>query len=99
MKPVGREKDIEIAHLKRPFRYKEGDYFLDGKPLLHWSTNRNDAWELWDELPPIKEYRQNGGYHEVMFLCGKDALTNHIFKGKDFADCVSQAWITWKESK
>jgi hypothetical protein len=87
----GRERDIEIAKLKG----------LSGQKhpikVKNWSTNRNDAWELWDELRNEFSHcmhysiESNVDYIEI---AGMDTI-----KGKDFADCVSQAWIKWKESK
>ncbi len=52
-----------------------------------------DTWELWNELPTDKIYFE---YED-----GGCALRYKCFTvtGKDFADCVSQAWIIWKEGK
>lgn len=113
MKLVGRERDYQISELKG---YKPGYGNLAGirrhchfkpssgsDPLPRWSTNRNDAWELWDELKRNLNkvnytYYKHQTLEEITILIvpGKKSLT---FYGKDFADCVSQAWIAWKESK
>jgi hypothetical protein len=73
---------------------------------ISWSTDRNAVWELWDEiydktysLPQhaTKQYIYYAdGIHEVKIYMKNNKII-HI-KGKDFADCVSQAWITWMES-
>lgn len=87
MKPVGRKRDLQIG------KYKG---FTED-----WSTNRNKAWELWDELDEkcfqIFFSKSDKGYClDVLFRSKIEG--GHIQShGKDFADCVSQAWITWKE--
>ena len=61
--------------------------------IKHWSTNRNDAWELWDELPnEYLQYTEDNGKYSISFYW----KGNNRIVGKDFADCVSSAWITWK---
>ena len=75
--------------------YKKHKWFQ----LPRYSTDRNDAWELWDELPTgkaIKE-RVDGTYR--LYFYDPDAYEVLIAAGKDFADCVSQAWLNWKETK
>ena len=106
MKPVGLERNIEIAKLKGnvrqhprfciPIIIPKGEKVHDEaprnwKPVSEWSTNRNDAWELWDELPKARFYEERCDGSYVVII--KDIVTI----GKDFADCVSQAWIKWKQ--
>lgn len=71
----------------------------NGWPITckHWSTNRDHAWELWDDMTKdgsyLKYEQENDDLHYVSFKGG-----NKI-SGKDFADCVSQAWLIWKNKK
>jgi hypothetical protein len=116
MKPAGRERDIEIAKLKgwKPY-YAEG-IFLDGirvvdvrgtkqiidAKTISWSTDRNAAWELWDEIKVDKFYQEafmDGKIIGCVVMLQIDGEFSCYGQGKDFADCVSQAWITWKEGK
>ena len=107
MKPVGRERNEYIAKLLGWTRFvpnsnlhwkdSDGNIVKDG---IDWqpSTNRNDTWELWDEL--VKAYPDTGifFYQDEMNCSIETDMSNDLnVKGKDFADCVSQAWITWKE--
>lgn len=115
MKPAGRERNIEVAMLKNINtgigncqRHKWnrmvpvscnvcGMDYKDMLSIKRWSTDRNAAGELWDELPLKKEYTEYEGYGgETVCLV---EICYGRFYGKDFADCVSQAWITWKEDK
>lgn len=110
MKP-GRERDIEIAKLKRLIVHycawglgiwecydeidEDGSSGFMSK-LPEWSTDRNAAWELFDELPApmFKEYPKGDDR-----ICQLRIGSNLIVYGKDFADCVSQVWIIWKENE
>lgn len=92
--------DSKIA-LKR----EDGDLLCPDCCLTSWSTIRNDSWELWDELPYIKQftmwetnkgcvisiYKSLGNYSKRKLFLHSD--------GKDFPDAVSQAWTKWMESK
>jgi hypothetical protein len=93
----GRERDIEIAKLKglsgqkHPIKVKK------------WSTSRNDAWELWDELPKPKYYRELSDLEietgSTDFTCVITFDGKVFFQGTSFADCVSQVWIEYMENK
>lgn len=76
----------------------------------HYSTNRNDAWELWDELRKKKitlnfsEAKNDKESILIVWLKSGKTIPSIrentlIIIGKDFADCVSQAWIKWKENQ
>ena len=52
-------------------------------PLKHWSTDRNDAWELFKELPYAVR-------KEVI-----SAWAKWGFNIDYFADAVSKAWLRW----
>ena len=64
--------------------------------LPEYSTSRNDAWELWDELPISKHYGINDlGEHLVTWY---QDTTQKTISGTSFAEAVSKAWIEYKES-
>ena len=108
MKPAGRERDIEIAKLKG-IKVNEDDFFLS---IPYWSTNRNDAWELEKEMIndglvltitiekiPVNKYL-------VLLTLSYPHKTKSIISmlqvideslDKAVADCVSQAYIIWKQ--
>ena len=99
IKPVGRGRDIQIAKAKGFDSYIDKDIACttlrksNGKQCIRiqpWSTNRNDAWELWDELPKAKFYEERCEGSYVI------TLKNIVVVGKDFVDCVSKAWLAWK---
>lgn len=63
---------------------------------FNWSTSRNDAWELWDELPYPKVYQQYSvNEHRIIIKINNILCT---FNGTSFALAVSKAWIEWKRS-
>ena len=106
MKPAGRERDKQVGILKG-FKVTHpewhGIYPHEAKNIKEWSTNRNTAWELWDELKnkfhkaTYMETSYGQGHHIYLTDCCEFNIK--IKEGKDFADCVSQAWIQWKEVK
>lgn len=73
----------------------------EGEYIPEWSTDRNDAWELWGELPEPKRYDQLGIEHIIYagfsqdYMGIKDCLIYEI-KGNSFADAVSKAWLEFK---
>ena len=91
---------------------KESVYFLD-EAYTNWSTNRNDAWELekefieedcevhlWIEKLDVHNYRaffniRKAEIYPIHLI--KSGL--HTTPEEAIADCVSQAWITWKGEK
>ena len=83
--PVGRERDIQIAKLKRWVNVS----------IYKWSTSRLDALELWDELPEVKYWFEDKilGEHKVVFY--ENGVKTQVH-GKDFADCVSSAYVAYK---
>lgn len=132
MKPVGRERDIEIAKLKESLFYLKVDIFKNRqvrceKPpfpgaipytnmgiVPYWSTDRNAAWELEKEIIndgyvliityekiPISRYivlLTISNPHNTKTVVHMLQTVNEDLN-KAIADCVSQAWIIWKESK
>ena len=108
-----RARDKEIAELKglKPYKAFHDDYVYNHmihdeyesyevpKYIPHWSTDRNDAWELWDELPDEKSYFQNMDYHRIEIRKVTYSMNLSIFEGTSFADAVSKAWIEWKKQK
>ena len=72
--PVGRKRDLQIGKFK--------GWTED------WSTNRNQVWELWDELPPVHK-------HEALIRWE----LKYGYDPEKFAPVVSEFWITWKEGK
>ena len=100
IKPVGRERDIQIAKLKGyevgffPSEEYEKDFFHwyadeegNRTEILFYSTNRNDVWELFGELHSSKRQIVIDKWKEVNYDMNQ------------FAPIVSDVWIIWKESK
>lgn len=89
---VGRKRDIQIAKLKGYNVLQYGAMYTNlpmeksdtCRTRKYWSTSRNDAWELWDELPVNWK-------HIVMYEWG---LVD--FDSDKFAPAVSNCWITWR---
>jgi hypothetical protein len=66
----------------------------------NWSTNRNDAWELWDEMK--ENLRQvELIYAPANFICVLYSYEwkSIYFDGKDEADAISGAYIKYMEAK
>lgn len=111
MKAAGRERDIEIAKLKgyvffkwydlkvRSYDNKRYAYANEHKDSIvtikHWSTKRHFAWELWDELPKIKGFQEFKDFRT--YPCSIIVEELDWIGGEDFADCVSQAYIIWRQ--
>ena len=101
IQPVGSLRDLQIAQIKFP--EESADAIRDIASTNRWSTNRTN-WELWDELDMNFThiiFRKNGLLNtpnkyiiECVFVAIEIAVN-----GKDFADCVSQAWIQWKRQQ
>jgi hypothetical protein len=108
-----RSRDVEIAKLKswhtiRPLSVGLKGWSEDGYNFLpEWSTDRNAAWELLNEMletgyiVEIKLVkRKDENFYAVHFRGVCIAITSS--KGtidRAFADCISQAWIKWMEGK
>jgi hypothetical protein len=126
MIPVGRERDKRIAELlgytfKDFSAYTKDEaheplymLFKKDKPkawMPDYSTNRNDAWELWDIMKEngarvrlvINAIDSNGvfiiiesiRYQSVYFGVFRDVS----YTGKDEADAISGAFIKYMEAK
>jgi hypothetical protein len=76
--PSGRDRDKLIA-------LKRGWEFFGKEPL--YSTDRNDTWGLWDELP-----------FEYKYDCLREWALSE-YDSNVFADAVSLAWLKWWYSK
>lgn len=63
--------------------YKRNKWFC----LPPYSTDRNAAWELFDELPIEFKMRIVAKWSEYKYQSGQ------------FANIVSDVWIPWKEGK
>jgi len=61
----------------------------------HPSTDRDHAWELWDELPAFKKHLEHiNGIHEIVFQ--DNTILEFIYcQGNSFGDAVSTAWLRW----
>jgi hypothetical protein len=102
--PSGKDRDKLIA-LKRGICYHEGAFScknceqksMDGiwRQNKKYSTNRNDARELWDDLPSPKSYHQFGNVHIVMVLLNNFSEEIKEMSEVSFADAVSKAWLQW----
>ncbi len=104
---AGIERDVVIARLKGCQTKIVGSgatLLLRKRHTPAWSTDRNAAWELWDEIessPDIIgiDYQSNKpgfGTCAVSFSYAKEKFSTNVFFGKSFSDVVSQAWIAWK---
>lgn len=101
---VGKERDKIIANMKG-LKWNTtiilSDHFTDYPHNPSWSTSRNEAWELWDEMKaatPILNYQIFDSNHVVNNAHSIDNQTMTISEeGNSFADVVSKAWIRWKE--
>ena len=100
---MSRERDKRIAELKGWQWTKEDGWYHKEKDVWvwfmpKWSTNRNDALELWDEFPT------ENGYHKYYWQMCKKHVIVIAYDGSDvirkegtsFADAVSKTWEQWK---
>lgn len=87
----GRKRDKLIASL----RNMQSELDCAGHSIPYWSTNRNDAWELWDELPRDKTYQERFNIHFIVIHLNR--LEFIALSGISFSDVVSQAWLEWKQ--
>ena len=110
--PIGPERNIQIAKLKGYKHIHNNAYMgknINASMLFfpHWSTNRNDAWELEKEMVDdgvgiqlrYGRHISNGEYYVHLAFNGKMFTVTRKTLDEAIADCVSQAWITWKEGK
>lgn len=70
---------------------------IDARLLPFWSTDRKDAWELWDEL--CKAYPMGMLYSFTapdQHTVETDMSNEIVAKGTSFPDCVTKAWLIWK---
>jgi len=99
---AGRKRDKLIALMKN----MRSEVECAGHTIPCWSTDRNDAWELWDELPKGKFYAEVGFACSIgiYYLSNKledirEWLPTYIIEGFSFADVVSKIWIEWKKGE
>lgn len=93
----GKSREIFTQHPDDPI----GREIKQLEDFPHWSTNRNDALELWDEFPTENGYHK---YHWQMYekhviviaYNGSDVIRK---EGTSFADAVSKTWEQWKGGK
>ncbi len=109
VKPVGRERDRQIAELKNiPFV----EDYLNLTHVKEWSISLTDAWELWEEMTQRGDMfsvldRQHISLHDTLkpykiVRCmlydsrGKEKGRRWKHKGVDEPDAISGAWVKWK---
>ena len=79
------------------FKCKEWKQRPENEWLPQWSTDRNDAWELWEELPaPKRYYFHVNDKHEISYQNNMEIKWVY-FLGDSFPDAVSKAWIERKQ--
>jgi hypothetical protein len=112
MIPAGRERDKKIAELLGWLHYedylpgasydnpKNGLINTETTEVRKWSTNRNDAFELWDIMKKECDIYFNVNENaEYEILLDVDLpITPISYLGKDEADAISGAFIKYKEA-
>ncbi len=76
MKPIGRERNKQIAEAKgyEIGSNPHGEYYIDLNGHMRWFVNsawsdsRVYAWELWDELPEGKSFVEYKDYCHGIFI-------------------------------
>lgn len=108
VKPVGRERDVQIWNLKFPqkiFLIKEITEYLDEWVVPHYSTSLTDAWELWEEMKKsIFTMQLIGTRNKRTQVAIGDhwngkrdtPITFKAWLGQDEPDAISGAWVMWK---
>jgi hypothetical protein len=110
IKPVGRERDRQIAKLTEIVFY---DYYQG--PIPYYSTSLQDAWPLWEEMkesPEIHnmliEWSDRAKLNRDLNLSEPedkpiaielwigDGLREIDYEGKTEADAISGAWLMWR---
>ena len=98
----------EREEITNKFECKEWAIRPDYEWIPLWSTSRNDAWELWDELPLDRMYRENlieGVLRYIVSVNWKHDNPESLYKpaliivDDSFPDAVSKTWIIWKQSQ
>ena len=88
------ETNLYVIPSNKPYR----THSIDATCLPTWSTDRYNAWSLWDEI--IKnDYLlifYEGNDDKKVTLRMENDFMEKIIGGESFSDCVTQAWIWFK---
>ena len=88
------ETNLYVIPSNKPYR----THSIDAACLPTWSTDRYNAWSLWDDMRKngyMLTFMEDDG-DESVIVFSRDGFRQESIMGINFADCISQAWIWFK---